>query len=185
MSHLARVVRVVVVLAALGALLGAGGCGKDRPDWLSKSPFGGRGGKAPANVLVSMQQAASFDTFNELIYAAGLSRTLQGTGPFTVLAPTDVAFARLRPGQLDELLQPGNQAALRELVLYHVVPRKLSREDLQRQAALTTLSGETIQVRPVGQTVMLNERVQIFTGDIPASNGVIHALDGVLMPPGK
>jgi uncharacterized surface protein with fasciclin (FAS1) repeats len=132
-----------------------------------------------------MQCACSFETFNELVAVAGLSGTLEGPGPFTVLAPTDAAFARLPAGRLEELLRPENRAQLRQVVLYHILGRKFSRAELQKQSTLTTLSNEAIQVTPVGQTVLLNDRVQVFTGDIAASNGVIHALDGVLTPPAK
>jgi transforming growth factor-beta-induced protein len=178
MSRLVRSMLVAVLVACSG-------CSNMTwwPGGQNKTSDQARQGKA--NVLAAMQAACAFDTFNELICTAGVAAMLQEAGPYTVLAPTDDAFARLPAGKLEELLRPQNHAALRTLVLYHIVPGKLTLADLQRRGTLPTLAGQSIQVRPAGQTLLLNEQATVLTGDIPAANGIIHALEGVLIPPAK
>jgi len=126
--------------------------------------------------------AASDDRFSTLVTAlgvAGLVETLQGEGPFTVFAPTDDAFAKLPAGTLGALLH--DPSALRAVLLYHVVPGDLASGDVLAAKALKTLQGASISVGT--HPPSLNGSVGFVETDIKASNGVLHAIDGVLIPP--
>ncbi|NJN95214.1 MAG: DUF4397 domain-containing protein [Anaerolineales bacterium] len=121
-----------------------------------------------------------FETLVAALQAADLVETLQGDGPFTVLAPTDDAFAKLSKGGLKALLN--NIPTLKQILLYHVVAGKAQAADVVQQTELTTVQGEKIKVRVEGDKVFIND-AQIIITDIEASNGVIHVIDTVLTPP--
>ena len=126
--------------------------------------------------------AASDDRFSTLVTAlgvAGLVETLQGEGPFTVFAPTDEAFAKLPEGTLEALV--ADPDALREILLYHVVPGDLRAADVLASTTLTTAQGDVITVD--ADNVKLNGDTGLVQTDIVADNGVIHAIDMVLLPP--
>jgi uncharacterized surface protein with fasciclin (FAS1) repeats len=124
--------------------------------------------------------AASADQFSTLVAAvkaAGLVDTLNGDGPFTVFAPTNDAFGALPAGTVEELLKPENRDQLISILTYHVVPGRIAASDL-----LSTMSAETVN----GQRVPVGLRVgeaNVIATDIEASNGIIHVIDGVLLPP--
>ena len=116
------------------------------------------------------------------IKAAGLVDTLKGAGPFTVFAPTNAAFAKLPAGTLDDLLKPENKEKLKGILLYHVhVGKAVPAADVKTMA-LRTANGKPLAVTVDGGNVMINDAKVIKT-DIPASNGVIHWIDTVVMPP--
>jgi transforming growth factor-beta-induced protein len=118
------------------------------------------------------------------LQAAGLVETLQGDGPFTVFAPTDEAFAALPEGTIDALLQDIPQ--LTDILLYHVVSGKVMAADvvtLDGKQVETALPGAMIGISVQDGSVFLNEDVQVTITDIEASNGVIHVIDAVLLPP--
>ena len=121
-----------------------------------------------------------FTTLVAALDAAGLVGTLEGDGPFTVFAPTDDAFAMLPDGTVDALLQDPN--ALSEILLYHVVPGNVMASDVVNLSSAETASGEEIAISVDGSTVMINDS-QVIIADIVASNGVIHVVDSVLLPP--
>ncbi len=129
--------------------------------------------------------AASVDTFKTLtaaIDAAGKKTMLnKDEGPFTVFAPTDEAFAALPEGTLDELLKPENKEKLGKILAYHVVPGKVMAADVKTMKA-DTANGAQLDVKVEGDTVMVNDAKVVKT-DIPATNGVIHVIDKVLLPP--
>ena len=139
---------------------------------------------APDQNIVEVATAdGRFTTLVAAVEAAGLAETLSGEGPFTVFAPVDDAFAGLPEGTLDTLLaDPSGQ--LTDILLYHVVDGEAMAADVVELDAVTTLLGEdvTITVTEDGQ-VFLNETVQVIITDVEASNGVIHVIDGVLLPP--
>jgi len=134
--------------------------------------------------------AGYFTTLVAALQAAELVEALQGEGPFTVFAPSDVAFAALPEGTLEMLLKPENKAKLQAILLYHVVPGKVMSTDLKPDQAVNaeTLQGETAAiVKSTGWTerqrmVMVNG-ANVVTPNVEASNGVIHVIDSVLLPP--
>ncbi|WP_372604135.1 fasciclin domain-containing protein [Actibacterium sp.] len=125
--------------------------------------------------------AGSFTTLVAAVQAAGLVDTLKGEGPFTVFAPTDDAFAALPEGTVDMLLKPENKDMLVSVLTYHVVPGKVMSGDLSHNMMAATVQGSEITVMTEGKVMVDNAHV--VTADIGASNGVIHVIDAVLMPP--
>jgi uncharacterized surface protein with fasciclin (FAS1) repeats len=117
------------------------------------------------------------------VQAAGLVDALKGEGPFTVFAPTEEAFAALPAGTLDTLLADP-QGQLTDILLYHVVPGKVMAADLSDGLTATTLQGSDVTLHLMGDGAMVNE-ASIVTTDIEASNGVIHVIDAVILPPAQ
>jgi transforming growth factor-beta-induced protein len=124
-----------------------------------------------------------FTTLVAAVQAAGLVDTLKGEGPFTVFAPTDDAFAKLPAGTLDELLKPENKQKLSDILLYHVVSGKVMAADVVGLTSAPTVLGKDIKVTVKDGKVYLNDTVQVIITDVEASNGVIHVIDAVLLPP--
>lgn len=137
---------------------------------------------AEASTIVEVAAAnPSFSTLVKAVKAAGLVEVLSGQGPFTVFAPTDAAFAALPKGTLEKLLKPENQEALKKVLTYHVVSGALKSNNL-KSGQVQTVEGNPVNVRVSnGQVVVNNARVT--KADIPASNGVIHVIDRVILPP--
>jgi uncharacterized surface protein with fasciclin (FAS1) repeats len=131
--------------------------------------------------------AGDFTTLATALQAAGLVDTLKGAGPFTVFAPTDDAFSKLPDGTLDTLLAEP-QGDLTAILTYHVVPQKAMAADVAQLdgQTVTTVQGGEITVNVDGDTVTLTDAagntVNVVKTDVEASNGVIHVIDGVLMP---
>jgi transforming growth factor-beta-induced protein len=124
-----------------------------------------------------------FTTLVAAVQAAGLAETLKGEGPFTVFAPTDEAFAALPAGTLDSLLLPENKQQLTDILLYHVLSGNVMASDVVGLTSSPTVLGKDITVRVQDGNVYLNDNVQVIITDIETSNGVIHVLDAVLLPP--
>jgi len=124
-----------------------------------------------------------FTTLVAAVQAAELVDTLKGEGPFTVFAPTDDAFAALPEGTLDSLLLPENKQALTDILLYHVVAGKVMAADVVGLSSATTVLGQDLAINVDMGNVYLNESVQVIITDIETSNGVIHVIDAVLLPP--
>jgi len=121
-----------------------------------------------------------FSTLLAAVEAAGLTETLNGYGPFTVFAPTNAAFAKIPADQLTALLN--DPAKLKAVLLYHVVSGKVMAADVVTMTSATSLEGSPLNIMVNGSTVMVNDATVTAT-DIAASNGVIHVIDTVLMPP--
>jgi uncharacterized surface protein with fasciclin (FAS1) repeats len=117
------------------------------------------------------------------VKAAGLVETLQGDGPFTVFAPTNEAFAALPAGTLESLLKPENKAKLASILTYHVIPSKVMSSDLSDGQKAKTVEGKNVNVTMNGNGVMINE-AKVVAADVSASNGVVHVIDKVILPPG-
>jgi uncharacterized surface protein with fasciclin (FAS1) repeats len=129
--------------------------------------------------------AGSFNTLAAALGAAGLVDTLKGNGPFTVFAPTDAAFAKLPAGTVENLLKPENRAQLVSILTYHVVPGDIrAAQLLGRVTPATTVQGRNVTINGQGGQVRVNG-VQVISADVGASNGVIHVIDTVLMPPNQ
>lgn len=124
-----------------------------------------------------------FTTLVAAVTAADLVETLSGEGPFTVFAPTDDAFAALPAGTLDSLLLPENKQALTDILLYHVVSGKVMAADVVTLTSATTVLGKDVTITVKDGKVFLNDTVEVIITDIEASNGVIHVINAVLLPP--
>jgi uncharacterized surface protein with fasciclin (FAS1) repeats len=122
----------------------------------------------------------NFTTLLTAVKAAGLVDTLRSAGPYTVFAPTDAAFAKLPAGTVSALLQ--DPAALRNILLYHVVPGKVMAADVVGLSSATTAQGGAISIAVVDGKVVLNGTSTVVATDVAASNGVIHVIDNVLLP---
>ena len=125
--------------------------------------------------------AGSFTTLATALQAAGLVETLKGTGPFTVFAPTDAAFAKLPAGTVETLLKPENKEKLRKILTYHVVPGSVTSGQVVKLDSAKAVSGDTIAIKSTGGAVMV-DGAKVTKADVSASNGVIHVIDTVLMP---
>ncbi len=125
--------------------------------------------------------AGNFTTLVAAVQAAGLVETLKGAGPFTVFAPTDAAFAALPAGTVEDLLKPENKDKLAAILTYHVVPGKVMSTDLTEGMKAASVQGGELTVMLEGGA-KVNGAV-ISTADIEASNGVIHVIDSVILPP--
>jgi transforming growth factor-beta-induced protein len=123
-----------------------------------------------------------FTTLVAALKAAGLVDTLNGAGPFTVFAPTDDAFKKLPAGTVDTLLKPENLDKLKSILLYHVVSGKVMADQVVMLPSAKTAQGEDVKITVKDGKVYLNDNVQVVVTDVPASNGVIHVIDGVLLP---
>lgn len=139
--------------------------------------------EAPAqkDVVDTAVSAGSFKTLVAAVKAADLVDTLKGAGPFTVFAPTDEAFAKLPAGTLEMLLKPENKDKLTAILTYHVVPGKVMSTDLKDGQMAKTVNGKEVTVKIGGGKVTVGNAT-VAKADIPASNGVIHVIDTVLLP---
>lgn len=131
--------------------------------------------------IVDVAIAGGFDTLVAAVQAAGLVETLSGEGPFTVFAPTDEAFAALPEGTLDALL--ADPEALADILTYHVVSGKVLAADVVGLTSATTVQGSDIAISVVDGSVLLNDSATVTATDVEASNGVIHVIDAVILPP--
>ncbi|MBK1637218.1 fasciclin domain-containing protein [Rhodovulum adriaticum] len=117
------------------------------------------------------------------VQAGGLVDTLNGDGPFTVFAPTNAAFAALPAGTLDSLLQPANKGKLVDILTYHVAGAYYpARSIIGQRGRIPTVQGKFLHANGQGNGVVLNRKISVTTADIMASNGVVHIIDGVLLP---
>lgn len=126
--------------------------------------------------------AGEFTTLAAALEAAGLVSTLKGEGPFTVFAPTDAAFAKLPAGTVETLLKPENKQQLVDVLTYHVVPGKVLAADVVGLDEAKTVNGKMIDVVVEGDAVKVNQ-ANVTATDVAASNGVIHVIDQVILPP--
>ena len=137
---------------------------------------------AEMDIVDTAVAAGQFKTLAAALGAAGLVDTLKGAGPFTVFAPTDEAFAKLPAGTVEELLKPENKAKLTAILTYHVVDGKVMAADVVKLTEAKMIQGTSATIKMSGETVMVNNAT-VTTADIAASNGVIHVIDTVLLPP--
>ncbi len=128
------------------------------------------------------RSAGQFATLVTALEAAGLTQTLRGDGPFTVFAPTDEAFRKLPPGTVENLLKPENREQLRTILLYHVVPGRVNAATARTLSTAKTVEGRNIRIRTQGSSLRINEATVVMA-DVGATNGVIHVIDEVLLPP--
>ena len=132
------------------------------------------------DIVAVASGAGSFNTLVAAVKAAGLVETLQGSGPFTVFAPTDEAFAKLPKGTVEDLLKPENKAKLVAILTYHVVPGKVMAADVKTMKA-KTVNGQSIDIKVADGAVTV-DKAKVVKTDVAASNGVIHVIDTVMLP---
>ena len=137
--------------------------------------------KTIAELAVSSK---SLSTLVAALKAADLVETLSGEGPFTVFAPTNAAFAKLPKATLAKLLKPENKEMLKKILTYHVISSKVTSKMLKSGQQVETVEGSKITVKIRGKKVMINNAT-VLKADVTASNGVIHSIDTVIMPPTK
>ena len=134
------------------------------------------------DIVTTAVSAGSFKTLAAALDAAGLVETLQGEGPFTVFAPTDEAFAALPEGTVEELLKPENKEQLVNILTYHVVAGSVPAAVVTNLRKVPALNEQEIKVRKKSDRLLLNKS-QVIQTDIACTNGVIHVIDAVLLPP--
>jgi uncharacterized surface protein with fasciclin (FAS1) repeats len=143
---------------------------------------------ASKNVVQIAESNPDFSTLVSAVQAAGLVSTLEGSGPFTVFAPTNAAFAALPSGTLATLLEPANKAMLAKILTYHVVSGALKADQIM-PGAVKTVNGATFTVNSAGGKLTITDgkgnTAQIVQTNILASNGVIHVINAVLLPPAQ
>lgn len=154
---------------------------------------GGAAMSADKTIVQNAANAPNLTTLVTAIKAAGLDTTLSGPGPFTVFAPTNAAFGRLAPGTVDTLLKPENKSSLVKVLTYHVVPGRISAADLRSRIetgggsmTLTTVEGDPLTVTLTSNIITLTDvngnKSYVETGDVRQSNGVVHVVNGVVIP---
>ena len=134
---------------------------------------------ADGNIVQTAVEAGQFSTLASLLQKTGLDKTLSGAGPFTVFAPTDAAFAKVPKATLDGLA--ADQAALKAVLLYHVVPGLVPAADVVKLSSAKTLEGRSVGIKVVEGSVFV-DNAKVTTPDVKASNGIIHVVDSVLVP---
>lgn len=181
--------RTTLLAVGVVAALGLAACGSDSDTAGTTPATAAPTTAAPADTMAPAEAGdivavasgnPDFSTLVAAVQAAGLVETLQGPGPFTVFAPTNEAFAALPAGLVDALLKPENKDTLVKILTYHVVPGKVMAADVTA-GDVATVEGESITVSTDGG-VKVND-ANVTATDVAASNGVIHVIDAVLVPP--
>jgi uncharacterized surface protein with fasciclin (FAS1) repeats len=186
-SPLSRL-RALLSLTCLAALLtfGLAACASETTETETETETMEDSGEmeqaADTTVVDIAMSDERFSTLVTAVDTAGLVETLSGEGPFTVFAPTNEAFGALPEGTVSDLLQPENRDRLTTILQYHVVSGATMSSDLEDGMEVETLAGETLTVSIEEGTVMVGEAT-VLTPDVEASNGVVHVIDTVLMPP--
>jgi len=135
-----------------------------------------------ADIVEVAVASGDFNTLAAALQAAGLIETLQGDGPFTVFAPTDAAFAKLPAGTVENLLKPENKDQLIAVLTYHVVAGKVTAAEVVELDSAGTVNGAAVSISVIDGGVRINQAT-VTAADIEASNGVIHVIDEVILPP--
>lgn len=157
-------IRPTLMLASLAAVLAFAGCAST---------------SGPATIADTAAKTPSLSTLNKLIGDAGLADTLRGAGPYTVFAPTDEAFKAVPANTMDALAKDKEQ--LKAVLMYHVVPGKVMAAQV-KDGKTKTAQGADVQLAKAGGFVTVEEAL-VTQADVPASNGVVHVIDRVLLPP--
>jgi uncharacterized surface protein with fasciclin (FAS1) repeats len=165
MSRVGIVSKAAVVLAVVGLAIGSGFARASNQD-----------------IVDTAVSAGQFKTLAAALKAADLVATLKGPGPFTVFAPTDEAFAKLPAGTVENLLKPENKAKLTAILTYHVVPGAVRAEQVTKLDQAKTVNGAMVKVTTKGGKVTINDAT-VVKADTAASNGIIHVIDKVILPP--
>ncbi|MBS3733373.1 MAG: fasciclin domain-containing protein [Phycisphaerae bacterium] len=162
------------------AALAAAGCGPTHHDSATKGGSSCGAAGTSADIVDTAVGAGEFNTLVTAVKAAGLVETLKSDGPFTVFAPTDAAFDKLPDGTVEALL--ADKAKLKAVLLYHVVPGKVTAEEVVKLHEAETAGGAHLPIKVSHGTVHVGT-ARVTQTDVMASNGVIHVIDSVLIPP--
>ena len=158
-----RSVAVIAAVVSMGAL----------------APLGASAAMGPGDIVQTASAAGEFHTLLNLATRAGLAKTLEGKGPFTVFAPTDAAFAKVPKATLAALMK--DKSKLRAVLLYHVLAGKITAAKLEKMHSVKTLNGQSLTIKVMGGTVMVGDAT-VTKANVAASNGVIHVINKVLIP---
>jgi len=175
-----KLLLILLVAIAIMAVVGCGGNQESESEETAQKATKEVKKEMPKDIVDIAVADGRFETLVTAVKAAGLVETLKGEGPYTVFAPTDDAFAKLPPGTVEGLLE--DIPTLKNILLYHVVPGKVMAEQVVGLDKATTALGKDVMIEVVDGNVMVND-AQVVITDIEASNGVIHVIDTVLMPP--
>lgn len=134
------------------------------------------------NILELTSDTESLSTLATAVEAADLEATFQSEGPYTVFAPTNEAFENLPEGVLNELLKPENKEQLVAVLTYHVIPGEVMSDDVTKTMKAKTIQGSNASVKSNGESVMI-ENAEVVKADLNASNGIVHIIDEVILPP--
>ena len=165
-----RQIRTILALSAVTAVAVTGMIGGATADTPRASD---------KNIVETAVAAGKFKTLTSLLKRAGLAKTLQGKGPYTVFAPTDAAFAKVPDATLARLAR--SRAKLRSVLLLHVAEGRLTAAKLTKRRSVKTLNGQRLAIRVRGDKVFVGG-ARVVTANVTASNGVIHAINKVLLP---
>lgn len=135
---------------------------------------------SPMSVADTIAAKPELSTLSSLVVKAGLTDTLKGTGPFTVFAPSNEAFAKVPAKTIDDLGK--DPAKLKAFLTYHVVPTKVMAADVKNNSNVKTVNGANVGVSKAGEFVTVEDGM-VQTADLAATNGVVHIIDSVLIPP--
>jgi uncharacterized surface protein with fasciclin (FAS1) repeats len=175
-----RVLLVSLVAIACLAIVSCNGYKKSETETAAKKAAEEMPEKMAKDIVDIAVADGRFETLVTAVKAAGLVETLKGEGPYTVFAPTDDAFAKLPPGTIESLLE--DIPTLKNILLYHVVPGKVMAAKVVDLDKASTALGKDVMIEVMDGKVMVND-AQVLITDIEASNGVIHVVDTVILPP--
>lgn len=180
-SLIIGIVAVAAVVVIGGWLLLSNRNTSTESTTMNSSPMASEPAQAPAtrNIVEIASNNPQFSTLVTAVKTAGLVDTLSGTGPFTVFAPTNDAFAKLPAGTLDSLLKDPEK--LKQVLTYHVVSGNVKAADVVKVPSVTTVNGKALPIVVEGSTVKVGPATVVST-DIAATNGTIHVIDTVLVP---
>jgi uncharacterized surface protein with fasciclin (FAS1) repeats len=167
MKKIALLLAVVAVASITAASLGSSA---------------GAGTRESGDIVATATAAGKFTTLTKLLKRAGLVSALRQPGPYTVFAPTDAAFKKVPKQTLNALL--ANKAKLKAVLLYHVVAGKVTAADVVKLRSAKTLNGKSVRIRVSGSNVFVNSS-KVVKPDVMATNGVIHVVNRVLIPPAR
>ena len=171
----------VLVMPSLAALLAAACAQQTGADADHPAVNAGK-----LNIVVTVGANANLSTLAELLKAAGLEETLKGPGPYTLFAPTNAAFAKMAPADLEALRKPENKAKLVKILTYQTCPKNYTTADLKGKARIASVEGDSIDVEAAGAGFKVGNdeapMANILTPDIAAGNGTIHIIDAVFTP---
>jgi uncharacterized surface protein with fasciclin (FAS1) repeats len=179
--HMSRTLRALAATAALVVVASAcSSSSDDSSSSKSDKTSTTTAAKGPGTIVVVASANPDFSTLVSAVKQAGLVQTLNKPGPYTVFAPTNEAFAKIPPGQLSSIL--ADKAQLTKILTYHVVPGEIMAADLQPEQMVKTVEGQDLDIKVTNGAATVNG-CNIVKTDVTASNGVVHVIDCVLIPP--